>query len=100
MTKDFTFQMTFDPCHFTTQILKSLINLKKKNGIEKYFWNEKEKTLEIEKKTLKNNPRLYLYHQILRAAPKFFNVSQNDNFKQEKKKVFNKNTRDIVLDQQ
>ena len=48
--------------------------------IEKYFWNEKEKLLEIEKKALKNNPRLYLYHQILTTTPNFFNISQKDNF--------------------
>ena len=68
--------------------------------IEKYFWNEKEKLLEIEKKALKNNPRLYLYHQILTTTPKFFNISQTDNFKQENRKLFRKNTKDIVLEGQ
>ena len=44
--------------------LKELNEFKEKMGqrIEKYFWNEKEKLLEIEKKALKNNPRLYLYY--------------------------------------
>ena len=68
--------------------------------IEKYFWNEKEKLLEIEKKALKNNPRLYLYHQILTTTPKFFNISQKDNFKKENRKLFRKNTKDIVLERQ
>ena len=49
--------------------------------IEKYFWNEKEKLLEIEGKALKNNPRLYLYHQILTILEKIFNIGQKDNFK-------------------
>ena len=72
--------------------LKELNKFKEKMGqrIEKYFWNEKEKLLEIERKALKNNSRLYLYHQILTAAPKFFNISQKDNLKQEKVKLFKK----------
>ena len=70
--------------------LIKLNEFKEKMGqrIEKYFWNEKEKLLEIERKALKNNSRLYLYHQILTTAPKFFNISQKDNFKQEKIKLF------------
>ena len=31
------------------------------------------------------------------AAPKFFNINQKDNSKQEKKKLFIKATQDIVL---
>ena len=58
--------------------------------VEKYFWNKKEKLLEIEKRALKNNSRLYLYHQILTSTPKFFNISQKDNFKQENRKLFKK----------
>ena len=82
--------------------LKNLNEFKEKMGqrIEKYFWNEKEKLLEIEKKALKNNPRLYLYHQILTTTPKFFNISQKDNFKEENRKLFRKNTKDIVLERQ
>ena len=80
--------------------LIKLNEFKEKMGqrIEKYFWNEKEKLLEIERKALKNNSRLYLYPQILTTAPKFFNISQKDNFKQEKIKLFKKNAKDIVLD--
>ena len=33
-------------------------------------------------------------------APKFFNISQKDNFKQENRKLFRKNTKDIVLEGQ
>ena len=79
--------------------LIKLNEFKEKMGqrIEKYFWNEKEKLLEIERKALKNNSRLYLYHQILTTAPKFFNISQKDNFKQEKIKLFKKNTKDMWI---
>ena len=42
--------------------LKELNEFKQKKGqrIEKYFWEKKEKLLEIEKRALKNNSRLYL----------------------------------------
>ena len=38
------------------------MNLMKKicQRIEKYFWNKKEKMLEIKRKALKNDSRLYL----------------------------------------
>ena len=82
--------------------LKELNEFKEKIGqrVEKYFWNEKEKLLEIEKRALKNNSRLYLYHQILTSTPKFFNISQKDNFKQENRSLFKKNTKDIVSEGQ
>ena len=82
--------------------MKKLNEFKEKLGqrIEKYFSNKKEKLLETEKKALKNDSRLYLYHQILMRAPKFFNISQKDNFKQENRKLFRKNTKDIVLEGQ
>ena len=73
-------------------------NLKKPNEfkekmvqrIEKYFWNKKEKVLDLERKALEDNSLLYLYHQVLTSAPKFFNISREDNFKQEKIKLFKK----------
>ena len=34
----------------------------------------------MEKKALKNTPRLYLYHQILMSQPKIFDIKQKDNF--------------------
>ena len=57
--------------------LKELNEFVEKTGqtIEKYFWNKKGKLLEIEEKALKNNLRLYLYHQILMTTPKVFNIS-------------------------
>ena len=43
---------------------QELSEFKQKNGrrIEKYFWQEKERLSEIEKRALKNNDRLFLYH--------------------------------------
>ena len=68
--------------------------------IEKYFRNGKEKLLKIERKELKNNSWLFLYHQILTTAPKFFDIGQKGNFKQEKIKLLKKSTKDIILDGQ
>ena len=52
--------------------LKEIDYFKKEKSqkIEKYFWEEKEVLLNMEKKALKNNPRLYFYHQILICQPK------------------------------
>ena len=63
--------------------LKELNKFKEKMGqrIEKHFWNEKEKLLEIERKSLEHNSPLYLYNQILTTAPKCFYIGQKDSFK-------------------
>ena len=49
------------------------------------------------KKALKNNPRIYLYHQILMSQPKIFDIKQKDNFKSQNKKLIRRNTKDIIL---
>ena len=41
----------------------------------------------MEKDTLKNTPRLYLYHQILMSSPKIFNINQKNDFTQQNKKL-------------
>ena len=53
-----------------------LTNMKKNKGqkIEKYFWTEKEKLLELEKSTLKNCPRLDFLNNILLQVPKIVNI--------------------------
>ena len=81
------------------QNLKEIDNFKKEKGqkIEKYFWEEKEKLLEMEKKALKNTPRLYLYHQILMSQPKTFDIRQKDNFERQNKTLVKRNTKDIIL---
>ena len=49
------------------------------------------------KKALKNNPRIYLYHQILMSQPKIFDIKQKDNFERQNKKSITKNTKDIIF---
>ena len=41
--------------------------------IEKYFWTEKEKLLELEKRALKNCPRMDFLNNILEQVPKIVN---------------------------
>ena len=81
------------------QNLKEIDDFKKEKGqkIEKYFWEEKEKLLSMEKKALKNTPRFYLYHQILMSQPKIFNIKQKDNFESHDKKLIRRNRKDIIL---
>ena len=50
------------------------------------------------KKGIKNHPRLYLYHQILISVPKNLNISQKDDFTQQIKTLFNRNTTDKILE--
>ena len=51
----------------------------------------------MEKKALKNTPRLYLYHQILMPSPKIFNINQKNDFKQQNRTLLKSNTKDIIL---
>ena len=51
----------------------------------------------MEKKALKNTPRLYLYHQILMSQPKIFDIKQKANFERQNKKPITKNTKGIIL---
>ena len=78
------------------QNLKEIDDFKKEKGqkIEKYFWEEKEKLLSMEKKALKNTLRLYLYHQILMSQPKIFDIKQKGNFESQNKKLIRRNTKD------
>ena len=52
--------------------LKKLDESKNNKGrrVEKYFWTDKEKLLEFEKKTLKKTERLNYLDNILRQQPK------------------------------
>ena len=67
--------------------LKEIENYKKEKGqkIQKYFWEEKEVLFNMGKNTLKNTPRLYLYHQILMSSPKIFRINKKNDFEQQKK---------------
>ena len=78
------------------QNLKEIDDFKKEKGqkIEKYFWEKREKLLCMEKRALKNTPRLYLYHQILMSQPKIFDIKQKGNFESQNKKLIRRNTKD------
>ena len=69
--------------------LKEIDEFKQEKGqkIEKHFYEEKKVLFGIEKKALKNSPRLYLYHQILMSSPKAFNIN-----KKKKKMISNSKT--------
>ena len=51
----------------------------------------------MEKEALKNNQRLYLYHQIIMPSPKIFNIKQKNDFMQQNKTLLKRNTKDIIL---
>ena len=57
--------------------LKEIDQYKKNKGqrIEKYFWTEKEKLLELEKKALKNCPRLDFLNNVFLQKPKIVNLN-------------------------
>ena len=85
-------------------ILSSKLNRNKqvrtKHGPKnrKIYLAGKRSLAQSEKQALKNHPRLYLYHHILKSVPKFFNIRQKDYFTQQIKKIFKKNTKDIILE--
>ena len=56
--------------------LKEIDEYKKDKGrrIEKYFWTEKEKLLELEKSTLKICSRIDFLNNILEQVPKIVNI--------------------------
>ena len=65
---------------------------KKKAKKLKNTFGKKKSTRSILKKVLKNHSRPYFYHKILMSVPKLFNISQKDDFTQQKKTtLFNRN---------
>ena len=99
--KRFYFQNGIVSLPFYHPNLAKINEFKQKKGqrIDKYLWEEKEHLLSLEKEALKNHPRLYLYHQILMSVPKFLNISQKDDFTQQIKTLFKRNTKDIILEE-
>ena len=81
------------------QNLKEIDDFKKEKEqkIEKHFWTEKENLLSMEKRALKNTPRLYFYHEILMAQPKIFDINQKNDFEHQNKTLLKRNTKDIIL---
>ena len=51
----------------------------------------------MEKTALKNTPRLYLYHKIVMAQPKIFDINEKNDFKHQNKTLLKRNTKDVIL---
>ena len=98
--KRFYFPDGVVPLPFGHPLLKEMDEFKQEKGqkIEKYFWEVKENLFNLENKALKEHPRLYLYHQILMSTPKIFNISQKNDFTQQRKTLLKRDTKDIVLE--
>ena len=62
--------------------MKEISDFKTQKGqkIEKYFWEEKEKLLDMEKRALQNTPKLQIFDQILNLEPKTVNLNQKSDF--------------------
>ena len=70
----------------------------KDQRIEKYFWTEKEKLLELEKSALKNTPRINFLNNILEQIPKIVDCAKLDrNTKFLYKKELQQNILDFIL---
>ena len=72
--------------------LKEIDEFKQEKGqkIEKHFYEEKKVLFDMEKKALKNSPRLYLYHQILMSSPKAFSINKKKKWFQTAKQNITK----------
>ena len=79
--------------------LNELDEYKKNKGqrIEKYFWTEKEKLLELEKKALKNCPRLDFLNNILLQVPKIVNIDCT-KFDRNTTFLYKENRQQTILD--
>ena len=51
----------------------------------------------MEKRALKNTPRLYFYHEILMAQSKNFDINQKTDFEHQNKTLLKRNIKDIIL---
>ena len=75
--KRFYFPNAIVSLPFGHSSLKEIDDFKKSKGqrIEKYFWNEKEKLLELENNALKKCERLNFLNNILLQAPKIVSLN-------------------------
>ena len=90
--KRFYFPNAITSLPFGHITLKEIDEYKKHKGreIEKYFWKEKEKLLELEKEALKTNERLNVLDNILKQTPKIVSLStsiETQNFYIKKKLI-------------
>ena len=79
--------------------LNELDEYKKNKGqrIEKYFWTEREKLLELEKKALKNCPRLDFLNNILLQVTKIVNIDCT-KFNRNTTFLYKENKQQTILD--
>ena len=73
------------------------MSLKKRPKNRETFLARKGQTLSNEKKALKNTPKLYLYHHILKQHPKIVNIDQKNDFESLDQPLVKKSTKDIIL---
>ena len=66
------------------------VQAKKRQRIEKYFWEKIDHLLRLENEALRPHPRLYLIHQILMSPPKIFIINQKSDFNQHTKTLLKK----------
>ena len=97
--KRFYFSNSILSLRFGHPSLKELDEYKNEKGqkIEKYFWQEKEKLLAMEKTALQKTPRLKLLDCILNQQPKIVDLNQVSDFQFQYPQKINKNIKDIVL---
>ena len=81
--------------------MKEISDFKTQKGqkIEKYFWEEKEKLLDMEKRALQNTPKLQIFDQILNLERKTVNsnIKSDFDFLYQRKVTLKRNIKDFVL---
>ena len=79
--------------------MKEIRDFKTQKGqkIEKYFWEEKEKLLDMEKRALQNTPKLQIFDQILNLERKTVNSNIKSDFDFLYQRKVKRNIKDFVL---
>ena len=79
--------------------MKEISDFKTQKGqkIEKYFWEEKEKLLDMEKRALQNTPKLQIFDQILNLERKTVNSNIKSDFDFLYQRKVKRNIKDFVL---
>ena len=97
--KRFYFPNAIVSLPFGHLVLCEIDKYKKDKGrrIEKYFWTEKEKLLELEKSALKNTLRTNFLNNILEQVPKIVNVAST-KFDRNTKFLYKQELQQNILD--
>ena len=79
--------------------MKEISDFKTQKGqkIEKHFWEEKEKLLDMEKRALQNTPKLQIFDQILNLERKTVNSNIKSDFDFLYQRKVKRNIKDFVL---